>query len=165
MSRDINAKKWNIHHSFFPHSSTTHSQPVMRRYTHTAHSPNLQVIFYFSVTAGNSRLDHGNDWPAETCKCLSALTFPSKVDRWWGRTPCAFMQMDFGFVNVPCGTHCLGLDPYAMRWEGDAVYAFQTAPPTASCLLSATCTSYPYPGRCNLLVILLSYYFIISSLL
>lgn len=32
-----------------------------------------------------------------------------------------------GFVNVPCGTHCLGLDAYAMRCVDDALYTCQTA--------------------------------------
>lgn len=43
----------------------------------------------------------------------------------------------FGFVNVPCGTHCLGLAAYAMRCEDDALYTCQTATPTVSYLLSA----------------------------
>lgn len=32
-----------------------------------------------------------------------------------------------GFVNVPCGTHYLGLNAYAMRCEDDALYTCQTA--------------------------------------
>lgn len=70
--------------------------PNTHLHPHARSCPNLAVIFYSSLTAGNSRRDHGNHGPAETSTCPEQLWHSSQQGRQvTGTRSCAFMQMAF----------------------------------------------------------------------
>lgn len=83
---------------FFPHCSSEHtftSRRTLYSYTRAAHGPNLAEIFSSSLTAGDSRQDHGNHRPAETSTCPEHWHSSQQGGRVTGTRSCAFMQMGF----------------------------------------------------------------------